>query len=88
MNAATVGQVGAAKAELCAYADEISAQASKELSGKLDLSGGNMTGTLSISMQSTASTSPALKADGDVLLTNASTLTISSNAGATEYGFG
>ena len=28
MNAATVGQVGAAKVELCAYADEISAQAS------------------------------------------------------------
>lgn len=35
-NAATVGQVGAAKAELCTYAGEISAQASRELSGKRD----------------------------------------------------
>ena len=48
MNAATVGQVGAAKSELCAYADEISAQASAELARKLDLSGGDMTGPLNM----------------------------------------
>lgn len=47
-NAATVGQVSAAKAELCAYADEISAQAKAELSQKLDLSGGTLTGSLTI----------------------------------------